>query len=218
MNSAQSTFQHLTVVPEVAGDRKTWTIRIALVVVLLALVIGLSYVHITGTYKPIMNCQGVFVTGLKFDPWICNGYSIAAFDVGPWEVGPWDIGPVHIHATFGYHSNGYTIPGLAPGINVPLEAIRGVTVWTILIFFVIVSLALTLIYNIFIKPLIEVIKRLLKPSLDNGEEWRKLLGTVRTWSLILAVFLLLFLFSVGQARGLGLPPLLQPVAKILGWS
>jgi hypothetical protein len=160
------------------NTRNIWIARIILVVVLLAVVIGLSYLHINGTYKPIMNCRGVVVRGLKAPGWVCDGFSVL----------------------------GFRIPGPASGINGPLEWLRKVTVWTILAFFVIASLIATILYNIIVKPIIRLIRR-------DPEEWRKFLENLRTWCLILAVFLLLFLISVYKADGLALPPFLQNLLR-----
>ncbi len=234
MSSAQSTFQHLTVERGFPTDRRAWIIRIVVVVVLLALVIGFSYVHVNGTYKPYFKCSYLFVDGVKLPSWVCmetvkDGAYAPELVKNTVELPRTTCIALQNYDVAGVHPFGWLpcptqplvtwpeITGPLWYLNGPLEWLRGITVRTILIFFVITSLVLTLIYNMIIKPVIQVIKRLVNPRLDHGEEWKKLLGTVRTWSLILAVFLLLFLFSVGQAGGLELPGFLKPLAEGLGW-
>jgi hypothetical protein len=90
-------------------------------------------------------------------------------------------------------------PGLAGLVNPPLEWLRGLTVWTILGFFVIASLVVTIVVKIVGPPIVRLVT-------FDPEEWKNLLGTLRTWAVILAVFLLLFLISVWQGGGLALPP------------
>ena len=80
------------------------------------------------------------------------------------------------------------IPGPLKGIDGPLEWLKGVTVWTVLAFFVIASLVITIVANIIVPPIYRIVT-------FNPEEWRRPLGTLRTWSLILGVLWLLFLVS-----------------------
>jgi hypothetical protein len=221
------------------NTRNIWIARVILVVVLLALVIGLGYMHINGTYKPWMKCSHVLAGS-----WLCDNWDIVDHipqtvkDVLNWpgQICNWFKGgctpnlvcdpyitkkcvdvnvlrPLGICGWFDQCPSEATlpIPGLKGFIDPPLEWLRGVTVWTIFAVFVIASLILTILYNIIVKPIIRLMRR-------DPEEWRKLLENLRTWFLILAVFLLLFLVSVARTGGVEPPHFLEPLWKTLGWK
>jgi hypothetical protein len=190
--------------------RNIWITRVLPVVVLLALAVGLGYLHIKGTYKPYMNCRYVVSTGLHLPDmlWVCNGINTAEYmpravtDIVNLGLKAcfWDGCPKQVTWPF--------ISGLEGLITPTLEFFRKVAVWAILIFFVFVSMFLTIMIN--------NITTIIRILTFNSEEWKRLLGTLRTFGLILGVFLLLFLFSVYRTGGLKLNILPAFLRTLLG--
>ena len=150
-----------------------WNRPLILTVLLLAVGILLSYLLITQTFARYMKCDYLITTKLGVDSRICNGmaFSIPATLITP-EI------PL------------FKFDGLAAIMDRPLKFIRTVIAWTVLAFFALVSLYLTIMFN--------NLKAIVKILTLNKEEWKRFLGSLRTWLLIFSVFCLFFYFTVIQ--------------------
>jgi hypothetical protein len=97
------------------------------------------------------------------DPFFCNGYTVK-----------------FIETTI------FTIPGLKDVIDPPLELIRLVIAWSVVLCFAFISLFLTII--------IKNLKTVGKLISFNKDEWIKFMASVRVWLFLFVVFCTVFYF------------------------
>ncbi|GEM_PF-2303665 len=164
--AAKSVFRKLW-----SGIIFVWNRPAILTVILLAVGGLLAYLLITQTFARYMNCGYLITDKLGVDSRVCNGMS---FSIPGTLLTP--------KITL------FEFDGLAAWIDDDLEIIRKVVAWIILIFFALVSLYLTIVFN--------NLKAIVKILTLNKEEWKRFLRSLRTWLLIFSVFCLVFYFSV----------------------
>jgi hypothetical protein len=131
--------------------------------VLLILAVFLFNLIIKETFTRYTNCNYLIVNHLRMDPFFCNGYTVK-----------------FIETTI------FTIPGLKDVIDPPLELIRLVIAWSVVLFFAFISLFLTII--------IKNLKTVGKLISFNKDEWIKFMASVRVWLFLFVVFCTVFYF------------------------
>ena len=112
-----------------------------------------------------MNCNYLLVSKLGMDSFFCNGKNITAFG-----------------------STIFKIPGLRGVMDPPLEFVRAIISWSIVVFFAFLSLWLTIMVN--------NLKSVVKILTFNKEEWKRFMASARIWLLFFVVFGSLFYFTV----------------------
>jgi len=131
--------------------------------VLLILAVFLFNLIIKETFTKYTNCNYLIVNHLRMDPFFCNGYTVK-----------------FIETTI------FTIPGLKDVIDPPLELIRLVIAWSVVLCFAFISLFLTII--------IKNLKTVGKLISFNKDEWIKFMASVRVWLFLFVVFCTVFYF------------------------
>jgi hypothetical protein len=131
--------------------------------VLLILAVFLFNLIIKETFTRYTNCNYLIVNHLRMDPFFCNGYTVK-----------------FIETTI------FTIPGLKDVIDPPLELIRLVIAWSVVLFFAFISLFLTII--------IKNLKTVGKLISFNKDEWIKFMASLRVWLFLFVVFCTVFYF------------------------
>lgn len=152
-----------------SGILFVWNRPLILTIILLAVGGLLAYLLITQTFSRYMNCGYLITEKLGVDYHVCEGILVEE--------------PV-------FGTDLFRLDGLKTIMDPTLETIRKIVAWTILVFFALVSLYLTIMFN--------NLKAIVKILVFNKEEWKRFLGSLRTWLLIFSVFCLVFYFSVVQ--------------------
>jgi hypothetical protein len=148
-----------------AGVLYVWKRPLLISGILLILAVLLFNVIIKQTFKPYMNCNYLIVDKLSMDSFFCKGYNVKAFG-----------------------STVFKIPGLNGVMNPPLEFVRKVIAWSVVLFFAFLSMFLTIWVN--------NIKTIVKILTFNKEEWRRFMASARIWLLFFVVFCSIFYFTV----------------------
>jgi hypothetical protein len=131
--------------------------------VLLILAIFLFNLILKETFTKYTNCNYLIINHLRMDPFFCNGYTVK-----------------FIETTI------FTIPGLKDVIDPPLELIRLIIAWSVVLFFAFISLFLTIISK--------NLKTIGKLISFNKDEWIKIMASVRVWLFLFVVFCTVFYF------------------------
>ena len=148
-----------------SGILSIWNRPVIILVILLVAAYFLFNQIIEQTFRQYTNCGYLIVTELGMDSFFCNGYTVRAFG-----------------------SNIFTIPGLKGVMDPPLEFVRSVIAWSVIVFFAFISISLTMIVN--------NIKAFVRLVSFNKEEWKRFLASARTWLLFFVVFCSIFYFTV----------------------
>jgi hypothetical protein len=148
-----------------AGIRFVWARPLIVIAVLVVLAVLLFNIVIRQTFKPYTNCAYLLENRLSMPSFFCDGYDVTVFG-----------------ATI------FSIPGLGGVMNPPLEFVRKVVSWSVVLFFAFLSLYLTILINNF--------KTIVRLVTLRKEEWKKLVGSLRTWLLLFVSFSFLFYFFV----------------------
>ena len=150
-----------------SGILYIWNRPIIISGILLVVAAFLFHAIITQTFVKYTNCNYLIVTKLNMDSVFCNGITVT-------------------DPLFGKKL--FDMPGLSSAIDKPLEFIRLVIAWSIVVFFAFLSLFLTILINNFV--------RVVKILTFNKEEWKRFLASARISLLIFIVFCSIFYFSV----------------------
>ena len=126
-------------------------------VVLLVLLVWLFNVLVHQAFRAYANCDYLIVTRLKMDPFFCEGYTVQVLG-----------SPI------------FTIPGLKGVMDPPLEFVRSVVTWSVLLILALVSLYLTII--------IDNLKTVVKLLTFNKDEWKKFMTSARIWLFLFLGF------------------------------
>jgi len=148
-----------------SGILYVWNRPLLISGVLLALAVFLGNLLIKETFKPYTNCNYLIVNQLGMDSFFCNGYTVSAFG-----------------------STLFTLPGLKNVMDQPLELVRSVIAWSVILFFAFISLYLTILINN-----LQSVVRLVS---FNKEEWKRFMASARIWLLLFVGFCLAFYFTV----------------------
>jgi len=148
-----------------AGVLYVWKRPVIVSGLLLILVVFLFNGILKETFQRYMNCGYLLGTRLGMPSFFCDGYTVTWFGA--------DI---------------FTIPGLGGVMNPPLELLRKIISWTVLLFFAFLSLYLTILVN--------NLKAVVKILPFNKEEWRRFMASARTWMLFFVIFCAAFYFGV----------------------
>lgn len=148
-----------------SGILYVWNRPVLLSGLLLVVAVFLGNLLIQKTFKPYTNCNYLIVNQLRMDSFFCEGYTVSAFG-----------------ATI------FTIPGLKSVMDQPLELVRSVIAWSVVLFFALISLHLTII--------IENFRSVVRLVSFNKEEWKKFMASARIWLLLFVGFCLVFYFTV----------------------
>jgi len=148
-----------------AGARYLWAHPLIVSALLLVLAVLLFNVVIRQTFKPYLNCAYLLENRLAMPSFFCDGYDVKVLG-----------------------STVFSIPGLGGVMNPPLEFVRRVIAWSVVVFFALVSLYLTIVINNF--------KTIVRLVTFRKEEWQQLLASLRTWLLLFVSFSFLFYFFV----------------------
>jgi hypothetical protein len=133
--------------------------------ILLLVAVFLFNLIIKQTFKPYTNCNYLLVSKLGMDSFFCKGYNVTVLG-----------------------STIFKIPGLGGVMNPPLEFVRTIISWSVVLFFAFLSLSLTIMVNNF--------KSLVKILTFNKEEWKRFMASARTWLFFFVIFGLGFYFTV----------------------
>ena len=144
-----------------------WNRPVIISGILLVVAAFLFYAIITQTFVKYTNCNYLIVTKLNMDSVFCKGVTVT-------------------DPLFGKKL--FDMPGLSSAIDKPLEFIRLVIAWSVVVFFAFLSLFLTILINNFV--------RVVKILTFNKEEWKRFLASARISLLIFIVFCSIFYFSV----------------------
>ncbi len=150
-----------------SGILYIWNRPIIISGILLVVAAFLFHAIITQTFVKYTNCNYLIVTKLNMDSVFCNGITVT-------------------DPLFGKKL--FDMPGLSSAIDKPLEFIRLVIAWSVIVFFAFLSLFLTIIINNFV--------RVVKILTFNKEEWKRFLASARISLFIFIVFCSIFYFSV----------------------
>ena len=150
-----------------AGIRYIWDRPLIVGALLLVAAVFLFNVITQQTFKPYTNCAYLIGNKLGMPSFFCEGYDVKAFGVSI-----------------------FNIPGLGGVMDPPLELVRQVIVWSVVIFFACLSASLTYILN--------NLKAVIKLLTFNKEQWKSFLASLRTWLLIFVCFGLLFYYFVAR--------------------
>lgn len=142
-----------------------WNRPLLISAILLVLAVFLLNLLTKETFKPYTNCSYLIVNQLGMDSFFCNGETIKAFG-----------------------STVFKIPGLKAVMDPPLELIRSVIAWSVVLFFAFLSLYLTIMINNF--------KSVVRLVSFNKEEWKKFMASARIWLFLFVGFCAVFYFSV----------------------
>ena len=148
-----------------AGVLYIWNRPVLVGGILLILAIFLFNLIIKQTFKPYTNCNYLLVSKLGMDSFFCDGHNVTAFG-----------------------STIFRIPGLRGVMDPPLEFVRTIISWSVILFFAFLSLYLTIMINNF--------KSVIKILTFNKEEWKRFMSSARTWLLIFVSFCSIFYFTV----------------------
>jgi hypothetical protein len=148
-----------------AGIRFVWARPLIVSAVLLVLAVLLFNIVIRQTFKPYTNCAYLLESRLSMPTFFCDGYDVKVLG-----------------------STIFSIPGLGGVMNPPLEFVRRIISWSVVLFFAFVSLYLTIAINNF--------KTIVRLVTFRKEEWKRLMGSLRTWLLLFVSFSFLFYFFV----------------------
>jgi len=148
-----------------AGIRYVWEHPLILSAGLLVLAVLLFNIVIKQTFRPYMNCAYLLEKRLSMPSFFCDGYDVKVLG-----------------------STVFSIPGLGGVMNPPLEFVRKVISWTVVLFFAFLSLYLTIVFNNF--------KTIVRLVTFRREEWSRLMASLRTWLLLFVSFTFLFYFFV----------------------
>jgi hypothetical protein len=135
--------------------------EIILSVVLLILAVFLFNLLVKETFTKYANCTYLIVTRLGMDPFFCNGSTVN-----------------FLGTTI------FTIQGLKGVMNPQLELVRTIIAWTVVIFFALISICLTIV--------IQNLKTVVRLISFNKEEWKKFMASARIWLFIFVVFCSIF--------------------------
>lgn len=160
LNVFKSLFRKLWI-----GIRYVWDRPIIVSGILLVLAVLLFSVLLKQTFKTYFNCAYLIGDQLGMPSFFCAGHDVKVFG-----------------------SSVFTIPGLTGVMDPPLEIVRKVVSWIILLFFALLSIYLTILIN--------NLKAVVKLLTLNKEEWKRFMASLRTWLLIFVTFCLTFYFSV----------------------
>jgi hypothetical protein len=148
-----------------SGILYVWNRPILISGVLLVLAVFLFNLLIKETFKPYTNCSYLIVNQLGMDSFFCNGHTVTAFG-----------------------STIFTIPGLKGVMDPPLELVRSVIAWSVVLFFAFISLFLTI--------MIDHLKFVVRLVSFNKEEWKKFMARARIWLFLFVGFCAVFYFTV----------------------
>ncbi len=148
-----------------AGLLYVWKRPLLVSGILLVLAVFLFNLILKQTFKPYTNCNYLIVSKLGMDSFFCNGYNVKAFG-----------------------STVFKIPGLSSVMNPPLEFVRALISWTVVVFFAFLSLWLTIMVN--------NLKSVVKILTFNKEEWKRFMASARIWLLFFVGFSSVFYFTV----------------------
>jgi len=149
------------------GVLYVWNRPIIVSGILLAVAAFLFYAIITQTFVKYTNCNYLIVTKLNMDSVFCKGITVT-------------------DPLFGKKL--FDMPGLSSVIDKPLEFIRLVIAWSVVVFFAFLSLFLTILINNF--------TRVIKILTFNKEEWKRFMASARITLFIFVAFCSIFYFSV----------------------
>ena len=141
-----------------AGIRYIWDRPLIVGALLLIAAVFLFNLIVQQAFRPYASCAYLIVTRLGMPALLCEGISFLK------------------------------IPGLSGVMDPPLELVRQIIAWSIVIFFACLSVYLTYILN--------NLKSVIKLLTFNKEQWKSFMASLRTWLLIFVCFGLLFYFIV----------------------
>ncbi len=139
-----------------------WRHPVILSGMLLALSGFLAYKIVTQVFASYWTCHHLLVVKQGFPDVLCSGIDIDTILFGRFHVGALNI------------------------IDKPLEIVRKMIVWTVVVFFALVSLFLTLLINNF--------KTVVRILVLDKEEWRRFMTSFQTWLLIFVSFCSIFFY------------------------
>ena len=135
--------------------------------ILLVLAIFLFNLITDQAFKPYTNCNYLLGSELEMPSFFCQGHKVKVAG-----------------ATV------FSIPGLKDVMDPPLEFVRTIISWSIILFFGFLSLYLTIIIN--------NLKSVVKLLTFNKREWENFMASARIWLLIFVVFCSIFYASVAR--------------------
>jgi hypothetical protein len=141
-----------------AGIRSIWDRPLIVGALLLIAAVFLFNLIVQQTFKPYTNCAYLIVTKLGMSSLLCDGIPFPK------------------------------IAGLSAVMDPPLELVRKLIAWSVVILFACLSAYLTYILN--------NLKAVIKLLTFNKEQWKSFMASLRTWLLIFVCFCLLFYYFV----------------------
>jgi hypothetical protein len=148
-----------------AGILYIWNRPLLVGGILLIAAIFLFNLIVQQTFKPYTNCAYLIGTKLSMPSFFCEGYDVRAFGASIFKI-----------------------PGLGGVMDPPLEFVRKLIAWSVLLFFAVLSTYLTYILN--------NLKTVVKLLTFNKEQWKSFMANLRIWLFIFVTLCLLFYFSV----------------------
>src|SRR5258706_785077 len=148
-----------------AGILYIWNRPLLIGGILLIAALFLFNLIIQQTFKPYLNCGYLIGTRLNMPAFFFEGYDVQILG-----------------------SRIFKIPGLRDVMDPPLEFVRQVISWSIVIFFAFLSAYLTYIIN--------NLKSVVKLLTFNKEQWKSFMESMRIWLFIFVSLCFLFYFIV----------------------
>ena len=148
-----------------SGVLYIWNRPVIVLVILAVAAYFLFNQIIDQTFKQYTNCGYLIVNKLGMDSFFCNGYNVSAFG-----------------------STIFRIPGLSGVMDPPLEFVRTIIAWSVVLFFAFISVYITIIIN--------NIKSVVRLVSFNKEEWKRFMASARIWLLFFVIFCSVFYFTV----------------------
>lgn len=148
-----------------AGILYIWNRPLLVGGILLTAALFLFNVIIQQTFKPYLNCAYLIGTKLGMPAFFCEGYDVRFLG-----------------------SSIFQIPGLRNVTDPPLEFVRQLISWSIVIFFGFLSAYLTYMIN--------NLKSVIKLVTFNKEQWKSFMESLRIWLFIFVSFCFVFYFMV----------------------
>lgn len=133
-----------------AGILYLWNRPLIVVGILLVAAIFLFNLILQQAFKPYTNCAYLIGNKLHMPSFFCEGYDVRAFG-----------------------SSIFKIPGLGGVMDPPLEFVRKLIAWSIVVFFAFLSAYLAYIIN--------NVKSVIKLLTLNKEQWKSFLANLRIW-------------------------------------
>lgn len=173
--SRWSTFNQQKIIRQIRqGVRYIWNQTLIFNIVMFAIVALLFWTLLSRAFVEIFNCTYLITQGLQLDNVVCTGATIS--------------GTGDIVSFFGGSSSDVGIPGLAEAIDGPLNSVRRLILWLVLLFFMLFSGFLTYIIN--------NVKKVVRLLTFNKREWAHLLSSLRVFVTILVALVGLFFVYV----------------------